>query len=287
MGILSIQSHVCFGHAGNSSAVFPMQLLGNDVWPVHTVQFSNHTGYGDWSGQVFTADNILKLAESIFKVNPYSNCEAILTGYMGDSTIGDAIINIVKVAKKNNPKIKFFCDPVMGDRGRGFFVREGIPEYFRDHVVKLADHISPNHYELEYLTGGRELLTYESVKDACAGLFNENLRSVLVTSFIGSETPSGHMDILLVTPSEMHKVTTPILVSKNEKAIVGTGDLISALFLGYYLKTNSLMEALSPCVSSTYGIIEESLRKNRYELDIIGSQSQILKSNKNFLTSQC
>ena len=43
MAILSIQSHVAYGHVGNRSAVFPLELLGFDVWPINTVQFSNHT----------------------------------------------------------------------------------------------------------------------------------------------------------------------------------------------------------------------------------------------------
>jgi len=54
MNILSIQSWVSFGHVGNASAVFPLQRLGAEVWAVNTVQFSNHTGYGDWTGQVDT-----------------------------------------------------------------------------------------------------------------------------------------------------------------------------------------------------------------------------------------
>ena len=46
MNILSIQSHVVYGHVGNSAATFPLQRLGFEVWPIHTVQFAHHTGYG-------------------------------------------------------------------------------------------------------------------------------------------------------------------------------------------------------------------------------------------------
>ena len=44
--ILSIQSSVAYGHVGNSAVTFPLMRMGVEVWPVITVHFSNHTGYG-------------------------------------------------------------------------------------------------------------------------------------------------------------------------------------------------------------------------------------------------
>ncbi|MBX9700789.1 MAG: pyridoxal kinase, partial [Acetobacteraceae bacterium] len=52
MNILSIQSWVAYGHVGNAAAVFPLQRLGAEVWAVHTVQFSNHPGHGQFRGAV-------------------------------------------------------------------------------------------------------------------------------------------------------------------------------------------------------------------------------------------
>ena len=56
--VLSIQSSVSYGHAGNSSAVFTLQRSGVDVIPVYTVMFSNHTGYGSWRGPLIPADDV-------------------------------------------------------------------------------------------------------------------------------------------------------------------------------------------------------------------------------------
>ena len=58
MNILSIQSWVAYGHVGNASAMFPLQRLGAEVWAVNTVQFSNHTGYGSWTGSVYSGAQI-------------------------------------------------------------------------------------------------------------------------------------------------------------------------------------------------------------------------------------
>ncbi len=65
MSILSVQSHVCFGHVGNRAAVFPLQRLGFEVWPVNTVNFSNHTGYGTWAGEVVPPERVAALIAGV------------------------------------------------------------------------------------------------------------------------------------------------------------------------------------------------------------------------------
>ena len=59
--ILAIQSHVVYGHAGNSAAEFPMRRLGANVWPLNTVQFSNHTQYGKWTGCVMPPSHLTEI----------------------------------------------------------------------------------------------------------------------------------------------------------------------------------------------------------------------------------
>ena len=151
LNILSIQSHVAYGHVGNASATFPMQRLGVEVWPIHTVQFSNHTGYGAWKGQVFDSGLISELVEGIAERGVLGRCDAVLSGYMGSRDTGEAIIDAVARVKAANPAAVYACDPVIGDTGRGIFVRPGIPEFMRDQAVPAAEIIA-NHlmgiYEL-------------------------------------------------------------------------------------------------------------------------------------------
>jgi len=274
MGILSIQSHVSFGHAGNSSAVFPLQRIGLEVWPVYTVGFSNHSGYGKLKGDIYKAETIRDVVSGIFEITDYNNCDAILTGYLGDASIGNCIIDIVKMIKKQNPKAKYYCDPVMGDIGRGFFVKEGIPEFFKKNILEVSDHISPNHFEFNYLTG-TECRNYADIKNEANKIFDKGVSSILLTSFIGDETKKDELDIILMTPKMMIKVSTP-LISNIEKPFVGTGDLIAALNLGNLLKFTDEKIALQNCVSSTYAIVKKTKELNRYELDLIGSQDEFI-----------
>src|SRR5947209_5500727 len=95
LSILSIQSHVVYGHVGNSAAVFPLQRIGCEVWPIHTVHFSNHTGYRDWRGQVFDAGLIDGSVAGLGARDALRRCDGVLSGYTGSPAIGAAILRAV------------------------------------------------------------------------------------------------------------------------------------------------------------------------------------------------
>lgn len=153
MSIISIQSHVSYGHVGNSAAVFPLQRIGHEVWPVHTVNFSNHTGYGEFGGSLIPADQVRDVIRGIKDRGAFSDVDAVLSGYQGGSDIADVIIEAVAQVKDENPKALYACDPVMGNAKSGCHVSDLIPPLLRDRVVPVADIITPNQFELGYLTG--------------------------------------------------------------------------------------------------------------------------------------
>ena len=169
MRFVSIQSHVAYGHVGNASAVFPLQRLGIEVWPVHTVQFSNHTGYGQWTGRVFDGQAVEEIVDGIADRGVLPRCDAVLSGYLGSADTGLAVVGTVAKVRAANPEAVYCCDPVIGDVGRGVFVRPGIEEFMRDIAVPAADIVTPNHYELDLLSG-LTTRSLESVKDAVAAV---------------------------------------------------------------------------------------------------------------------
>src|SRR5258708_38262990 len=151
--VLSIQSWVACGNVGNTAALFPLQRLGCETWSLNTVVFSNHTGYGKWRGAAVPAQEIASLFEGIAELGILGRCDAVLSGYLGDPEAGPVLLDIVGRVKKANPSALFCCDPVMGDIGLGYYVRAGIPEFYRDRALALADVVTPNRFELEWLTG--------------------------------------------------------------------------------------------------------------------------------------
>ena len=248
--ILSIQSWVAYGHVGNASAMFPLQRLGAEVWGVHTVQFSNHTGYGAWRGQVFGGDLIRECLTGIEERGALPRCDAVLSGYVGGADIGDAILDAVTRVKAANPRAIYCCDPVIGDVGRGVFVRPGIPEFFRDRALALADIATPNRFELEWLTG-IEAGTLDGAKRAIAALQAAGPGCVLLTSF---DTPADRIGLIAAENGRFWRVETPLL----PLSINGAGDAISALFMLHRMRSGGAKAALEASASSVFGLLRRT-----------------------------
>ena len=278
MNILSIQSHVAFGHVGNAAATFPLQRLGIEVWPIHTVQFSNHTGYGSWKGRVFDADMIREVMAGIEARGVLGECNGVLSGYMGAADIGSAILDAVSTLKRANPAARYCCDPVIGDVGRGIFVREGIPEFMREKAVPAADIITPNQFELDYLSK-RESGTLRAACDAVKAVHDLGPRTILVTSLHTDDTPADCIDMLASDDSGRFIVRTP----KLPLTINGAGDAVAALFFAHYLRSGKLAEALSRAASSIFGVLAKTAESGAREIQLIAAQDQIVKPNRIFV----
>lgn len=277
MNILSIQSHVAYGHVGNAAATFPMQRLGVEVWPIHTVQFSNHTGYGAWRGQVFEADIIAECVEGIDERGVLGTCDGVLSGYMGSADIGAAILDAVARVKAANPKAAYCCDPVIGDVGRGIFVRPGIPEFMREQAVPAADIMTPNQFELEHLTG-QSITSLASARAAVESLRARGPGIVLVTSLHTQETPADAVDLMAVDGNGAWRVRTP----KLDLNINGAGDAIAALFFVHALRSGSAAEALSRAASSVYGVLRQTAQANARELLLVAAQEEFTAPSNRF-----
>jgi pyridoxine kinase len=272
MPILSIQSHVAYGHVGNDAAVFPLQRLGHEVWAVHTVQFAAHTGYGPPKGQIFEASHIREVIEGIAAREDFATCEAVLSGYMGSSAIGEAIVDAVARVKAANPHALYACDPVLGDVGKGFFVRPEMPDFMRDQVVPQADIVTPNLFELEALTG-RTCSTLDDTKSALRALHAKGPRVILLTSAVIDETPRDAVDMIASDGKSLWRIRSPRLgFSPN-----GAGDLTAALFLAHYLKERSVPNALALAASSVHAILEATFDKGGGELALIAAQNALVQ----------
>ncbi|AMO89836.1 pyridoxal kinase [Corynebacterium sp. HMSC06D04] len=267
MNILSIQSHVTFGHVGNSAAVFPLQRAGHEVWPVHTVNFSNHTGYGDWGGPMLPASDVTSIIDGIEKRGAFEKIDAILSGYQGGPDIAGAIIDAVNRIKAVNPKALYACDPVMGNAKSGCFVSDEIPPLLRDKVVPVADIITPNQFELGYLTG-HEVGTLEQTLEAVKAAQEIGPKTVLVTSVKRPETPEDTIEMLAVDGDRAYIVATPHLPFKRN----GSGDVTAALFTGHYVETHDAKLALKRTASSVYDLLHNTYEADSQELQLIESQ---------------
>ena len=275
MNVLSIQSHVAYGHVGNSAAVFALQRLGVEVWPIHTVQFSNHTRDGKWQGRAFDAALIRELVSGIEQRGVLGECDGVLSGYMGGADIGAAILDAVATVKRANPAARYCCDPVIGDVGRGIFVREDIPEFLRDKAVPAADIVTPNQFELDYIAG-RESKTLADALGAVAAVHALGPRAVLVTSLHTEDTPDDAIDLLASDDTGRFRLRTP----KLALAVNGAGDAIAALFFAHYLRSGKIAEALSRAASAIFGVLVKTAEVGAPEIQLVAAQQEIVEPTK-------
>ncbi|GJE56250.1 MULTISPECIES: pyridoxal kinase PdxY [Methylobacterium] len=272
MQVLSIQSHVAYGHVGNASAVFPMQRMGVDVWPIHTVQFSNHTGYGAWRGRVFDGPAIEEVVQGVAERGVLGRCDAVLSGYMGSPDIGTAILDAVAQVRAANPDALYCCDPVIGDTHSGIYVRPGISELMCERAVPAADIVTPNQFELNLLSG-LPTATLREAKAAAQAVQALGPRVVLVTSLATDATPPDAIDMLAGEGGAFWRLRTPRL---DLKAVSGAGDAVAALFLVHYLRTGSAATALGMAGASIHGLLRQTAEAGSTELLTVEAQDEFV-----------
>lgn len=281
MRVLSIQSCVSYGHVGNSAAVFPMQRIGHEVMPVHTVVFSNHTGYGSWGGQLISGDVVRDIVRGIDERGGLNDVDLVVSGYQGGNDIGDAILDAVALVKERNPEAIYACDPVLGSAKSGCFVAPEVQTLIRDRVVPKADLISPNQFELGFITGTNPL----SLEDTLASV--DQVRAagpstVLVTSVFRPDRPADTIEMLAVTGEGAWIVQTPQLPFKRN----GSGDVASALFASHFRTSGDAASALGLTAASVYELLVKTYEGDSTELLLIEAQDAFVAPTQTFEVRQ-
>ncbi|MPS88616.1 MAG: pyridoxal kinase PdxY [Comamonas sp.] len=273
--VLSIQSHVAYGHVGNDAAMLPLQLLGIEPVAVHTVQFSNHTGYGEYKGQVFTPAHVQDVLDGLRARGVLARCTAVLSGYLGDAGVGEAILAAVQEVRAAQPGAHYLCDPVMGDVGRGVFVRPGIPDFLRKRALSQASVITPNHYEFELLCGG-PLTTVQAATQAArtmlAQMHDSQSALIVITSLRTDDLPADQLATLAVTADKSWLVQTPYI--DLHPLPNGMGDVFSAVLLGHLIQGRTVADAVSRAVSTLYALVSRTESGQR-DLPLVASRDQI------------
>ncbi len=281
MRFLSIQSHVAYGHVGNSAAVFPLQRIGHEVWPVLTVNFSNHTGYGAWGGMAIPAEQVQGVVQGIEDRGVLGTVDGVLSGYLGGEEIVDVVVDAVARVKAANPAATFTCDPVMGNAKSGCFVAPTIPPLIRERVVPHADIIAPNQFELGFMTH-TDPDSLESTLESVDRARDLGPRTVLVTSVLRPDREPDTIEMLAADDEGAWIVQTPHLPIKAN----GSGDVTSALFTAHYRETGSAATALERTASSVFDLLQVTIDSGERELRVVQAQDAFANPRMQFAARQ-
>jgi pyridoxine kinase len=279
--VLSIQSAVAYGHVGNSAAVLPLQRLGFDVFPVHTVLLAHHPGQGrGWRGHKVEPARIAEILSGLQEHRALGRCVAVLSGYFGAPEVADLILRAVESVRAVRPDALFLCDPVIGDDHTGVFVAPGVAEAIRDRLLPAADIATPNRFELAHLSG-IPVDSADAALAAAAAVRATGPRLVVATGLELPDAP-GTLSMLADAARASWLVTTP----RVPGLVHGTGDLFSALFLGHYLHTREVKAALELASAAVFAVVERTQAAGTDELQLVAAQDQLAAPDRRFAAAR-
>ena len=281
MTVISIQSQVAWGHVGNSAAVFPMQMHGIEVTAVPTTLLSNRPGYPTIRGRVLDAQLVADLLLGVEERGALPTCRMILSGYLGSPEIAAVVADFVERAKARHPALLYCCDPVLGDRDRGLFVQADIPPLVRDRLCRLADIITPNHFEFEWLCGAKATTTDQAIAQAQA-LLARGPSTIVVTSAELADVPDGQIETLAVERSQTRSQAWRVRTPKLPISPSGTGDLFAALFVAARVRGSNTPDALGHAASAIFAVLERTAISGTEEMCIVESAELLAQPKRRF-----
>lgn len=267
MRVISIQSHVAEGHVGNSAAVFPMQRLGVEVVPVHTLQFSNHPGHGAFRGRAFEAAHVAEVLEGLEAHGALKGADAILTGHLGSAEIAGVVAGFVERARRDHPGLLYLCDPVIGDRNKGLYVPPALAATIRDELAPRADVLLPNAFELEWLTG-ETVRDAPSLRKASERLLAAGTRMIVATSLDAMNAEEGQIVTALIDARGVERLEQRRL----PRHFNGAGDCFAGLFTAYLLMLRDGRAALGQAGAAMASLLAKTWRLGRDELALVQGQ---------------
>ncbi len=237
--VISIQSQVVHGHVGNSAAVFPMQAAGLEVAAIPTVLFSNTPDYPTLRGAPVPPDLFADLLRGADERGLPQRATWLVTGYIGSVQVARLTADFVARCKAANPKLRYLCDPVMGDHGPGLYVPAELARIMQDDLLPLADLATPNSFELAHLTG-RPIATLADAQAAARALRMAPGAHLIATGCVLDDTPADHLESLIIGSGGTTRHATPHI----PVALPGTGDLFAGLLMAALGRGRDLAQAV-------------------------------------------
>lgn len=235
--ILAISSQVARGSIGLSAVLPALQGLGHEVIALPTILLSNHPGHAKFAGEQVSPNLLQRMLDALEGNGWLSGIDAILTGYLPSSEHVALARGTIERLRSKRAGLLYLCDPVIGDDPKGLYIDRLAADAIRRDLVPLAGALTPNRFELSFITG-REISTHEAALEALEALG----RATLV---IAKSLPGG-VAAELVNAAAVGGVPLALArVNRRPIAQHGTGDLMAALILAALVEGREATAALA------------------------------------------
>ncbi len=246
--VLCLSSQVARGFVGGSAMRIALQRMRHDCWLLPTVILSNHPAHARFAGEQVPIGRLRAMLEALDANGWLEEVDAVIAGYMPSPEHVTFTAQAFEFVCNRNPEVLCVCDPILGDDPGGLYIDDESANAVREELVPKADIVTPNRFELEWLTG----MKARRAKKALASAQSLAAPTVLVTSLTGEDVSS--MVNLVVDDKTVAATTVP----KRKHAPHGVGDLMSALLLGGILDGAGVSEALAAATGRVQAALELS-----------------------------
>lgn len=261
--VLAISSQVARGHVGLSAIVPALNALGHEVTALPTIILSNHPGHPHFSGQHINPALLQRMFDNLEANGWLEEVAAVVTGYFPSTDHVRFAVDAIRRVAARVPGVLTVCDPVFGDDPDGNYVDVGVATAIRDELLPMCRLTTPNRFELSWLAAQ----PIGDLGDAILAARTLPVAQVLATSIPG---PSDRLITLLASA----ETTASCSVRRRQRVPQGTGDLLTALFVGHRLNGLTDSQALGKAVAGVNATIERS--DSTDELALAAIQNRLL-----------
>jgi pyridoxine kinase len=276
--VISVQSQLVYGHAGNSAAVPPLRALGVRVAEIPTTLLSNAPFYSTLRGRILPADWFADLLLGASERGLPQRAKMLVSGYFGSLANGEAFADWLDGLQADAPQLRYCLDPVIGDTHTGPYVEPALEKVFVERLLPKAWLVTPNAYELGRLSGRTSLAQADAIV-AARELLERGPQWVLAHSVAGGE---GELVTLAVSRDAVWRWVTPYLPVD----VAGTGDVLMSLLVGFLLRGESFERAVGRALSGVHTALETTLAEGYEEFDVIAAAPAALSTPDRFVVER-
>jgi pyridoxine kinase len=272
--VISVQSQLVYGHAGNSAAVPPLRALGLRVAEIPTTLLSNAPFYSTLRGRVLPADWFADLLLGTQERGLPQRASMLVSGYFGSVENGTAFADWLDDVLPQSPDLRYCLDPVIGDTHTGPYVEPGLERVFAERLLPHAWLVTPNAFELGRLTGMPALEQDDAIA-ASRKLLERGPEWVIAHSVSGDP---GELVTLAIGREEIWRWTSPHLPVD----VAGTGDVLMSLLVAFLIKGHTFEDSVGRAIAGVHAALEVTLSDGVEEFDVLAAVPAALATPHRF-----